>query len=137
MNTQRQQPEIDKTQFSISGFSGQIRPLQEEWYLYDVDSMWMHAGANRSSACTENAGVALYGRRCLINFTCTGCAGSLSSTDSHSGKLMAIGNPYGPSQQHSQQPACSTSATARRIGHAAAPQSQILLWSVSARCCNE
>jgi hypothetical protein len=38
MNTQRQQPEIDKTQFSISDISGRIRPLQEEWYLCDVDA---------------------------------------------------------------------------------------------------
>jgi hypothetical protein len=67
--------------------------------------MWMHAGAGCSSACTENAGVALDGRRRLIICTCIGCAGLLKTravpnffSDSDSGNLMAIGNPYGPSQ---------------------------------------
>jgi hypothetical protein len=40
INTQRQQPEIDKIQFCTTGFSGQIRPLQEEWCLCDVDACW-------------------------------------------------------------------------------------------------
>jgi hypothetical protein len=51
---QHQRLEIDKTHFCATNFFGQIRPLQDEWDLCDVDVCWCWPRPTQFALCSTD-----------------------------------------------------------------------------------